>query len=88
VKSDWFWLLVFILFIAGTYIAEAFSKQRKRMKEIEERVERLETKVSPPPKPLPYADAVRRQAERTRQFLEERERRESAKLPPDETGVH
>jgi len=40
-KSDWFWILVFVLFIAGTYIAEAFSKQRKRMKEIEERLGRL-----------------------------------------------
>lgn len=45
-KSDWFWILVFILFIAGTYIAEAFSKQRKRMKEIEERPDRLESKGS------------------------------------------
>jgi len=69
-NNDWFGLLVFVLFIAGTYIAEAFSKQRKRMKEIEERLERLETNKSPARELLPYADAVRRQAERTRQFLE------------------
>jgi cytochrome oxidase assembly protein ShyY1 len=84
VKSDWFWLLVFVLFIAGTYIAEALSKQRKRMKDIEERLDRIETKVSPPPKPLPYSDAVKRQAERTRQFLEERERRQSS----DDSATH
>jgi preprotein translocase subunit YajC len=42
VSSDWFWTLVFVLFIAGTYIAEAFSNQRKRMKEIEKRLDSLE----------------------------------------------
>lgn len=84
-RDDWPWLLTFILFIAGIYIAEAFSKQRKRMKEIEERLERLETKVSPPPKPLPYADAVKRQAERTQQFLLEREQRQSSKLPSNDS---
>jgi len=41
-ESDWFWVLVFVLFMVGTYIAEAFSKQQKRIKEIEERLERLE----------------------------------------------
>ena len=76
-RNDWPLILIFILVIAGTYIAEAFSKQHKRMKEIEDRLERLETKTFPFPEPLPYSDAVKRQAERTRHFLEERERRQS-----------
>jgi cbb3-type cytochrome oxidase subunit 3 len=80
VRNDWFGLLVFVLFIAGTYIAEAFSKQRKRMKDIEERLVRLEdsrTKMFPPPEPLPYYNAMMRQKERTRQFLLERAQRQS-----------
>jgi hypothetical protein len=43
-NPDWFWTLVFVLFIAGTYIAEAFSRQHKRMKEIEKRLGLLERK--------------------------------------------
>lgn len=45
-------------------------------------------KISPSPEHPPHYDAMMRQAEHTQQFLEERERQESAKLPPDETGVH
>jgi hypothetical protein len=41
-KSDWFWILIFALFIAATYIAQAFDKHSKRLKKIEERLERLE----------------------------------------------
>ncbi len=41
-KSDWFWILVFVLFIVGTYIGEALSKQRKQIAKIEERLNRLE----------------------------------------------
>lgn len=43
-KEEWFWGLVFILFIVGTYIGEAFSNHRKRLKNIEERLDRLERK--------------------------------------------
>jgi preprotein translocase subunit YajC len=40
-KSDWFWGLVFVLFIVGTYIGEALDSQRKRMEKVEERLNRL-----------------------------------------------
>jgi hypothetical protein len=45
VRSDWFWILVFVLFIAGTYVAERFHKHSERMKKIEERLGRLEGKI-------------------------------------------
>lgn len=43
-NSDWFWLLVFVLFIAGTYVAEALHSQRKRIKTLEDRLDRLDLK--------------------------------------------
>jgi hypothetical protein len=43
-KGDWFWILGFVLFIAGTYVAEALHSHRKQIKEIRERLERLESK--------------------------------------------
>lgn len=43
-NGDWFWALVFVLFIAGLYIAEAFDKQRKRITKLEERLEKIESK--------------------------------------------
>jgi hypothetical protein len=43
-NADWFWLLVFVLFIAGTYVAEALHSQRKRIKSLEDRLGRLEGK--------------------------------------------
>jgi len=44
-NGDWFWALVFVLFIAGLYIAEAFDKHRKRMAKIEERLNKIESKL-------------------------------------------
>ena len=47
-NSEWFWLLVFVLFIAGTHIAEAFSKHRKRLDDIEKRLNKLDRNSSNP----------------------------------------
>jgi hypothetical protein len=41
-NSDWFWLLVFVLFIAATYVAESFDKHRKRLDSLEKRLDGLE----------------------------------------------
>jgi hypothetical protein len=46
-NGDWFWALVFVLLIAGLYIAEAFDMHRRRMEKIEERLDRIESKHSP-----------------------------------------
>jgi hypothetical protein len=43
-KSDWPWILVFVLFIAGTYVAEALHSQRKRIESLEDRLGKLEGK--------------------------------------------
>jgi len=75
-RDDWFWILIFVLFIAGIYIGEALSMQRKRLKDIEERLDRLEdskAKTFSAPESLPYYDAMMRQKERTRQFHKSRQ---------------
>lgn len=45
-NGDWFWALVFVLFVAGLYIGEAFYKHRKRMAKIEERLNKVESKLA------------------------------------------
>ena len=85
-EIDWIWAAIVVLFVMGTYIGEASDKQRDRIKKLEDRLDKVERsqdrteQVRTPPASqfVSRYDAVERQKERTRKFLEEREQKHQA----------